>query len=109
MHIEIFINDKISQLMYFLEALLKNSVHHTEIENFIWDCFEEWGQLNVTDETPGSTRERVFWHLIHELKLGTISNLADDKDLAEEITLCLEFLKGHGTYPIHCVGWRPVD
>ena len=108
MHIDNFIANKIPQLLYFLEALLKNSVHYTELEHFIWDCFEEWGQLNVSDETPGCARERVFWHLIHELKLGSIANLEDDISLLHEIKTCLQFLKGEGAYPIHCIGWRPV-
>ncbi len=109
MHIDNFINDKISQLMYFLDALLRSAIHHTEVESFIWDCFEEWAQLNVTDDMPGSTRERVFWHLIHEIKLGSIANLDDDISLKTEIETCLDYLKGSGNYPIHCVGWRPVE
>jgi len=108
LHIENFINDKISQLMYILTALLKKSVHPTEVDIFIWDCFEEWAQLNVTDEMPSSAQERVFWHLIHELKLGSLTNLESDLSLSSEIEICLDFLKGKGTYPIHCVGWRPV-
>lgn len=108
MHIENFINDKIAQLVYILNALLKKSVHAIEVDNFIWDCFEEWTQLNVTDEMPSNARERVFWHLIHELKLGSISNLENDLSLTSEIETCLDFLNGIGSYPIHCIGWRPV-
>ncbi len=108
MHIDNFLNDKISQLMYILTALLKKSVHPTEVEMFIWDCFEEWTQFNVTDETPSNAKERVFWHLIHELKLGSLANLDNDICLTSEIETCLDFLQGHGSYPINCIGWRPV-
>lgn len=108
MRIENFINDKIAQLIYILNALLKKSVHATEVDNFIWDCFEEWAQLNVTDEMPGNARERVFWHLMHELKLGSISNLESDLSLSSDIESCLDFLNGIGNYPIYCIGWRPV-
>lgn len=109
MFIDNFINEKIPQLVYFCEALIKHAVHYTEMEKFIWDCFEEWGQLNVTDETPSSARERVFWHLIHELKLASLAELDDDLSLNVEIQSCTDFLNGNGSYPIHCIGWRPVD
>ncbi|NMP17892.1 hypothetical protein HII16_16275 [Thalassotalea sp. Y01] len=108
MYVESFINDKISQLVYYLQALLKNSVHYTEVDNFIWDCLEEWSQLNVTDDTPSSAKERVFWHLIHEIKLSSLVNLQKDLPLFAEIQTCLDFLTDRGSYPIHCVGWRPV-
>lgn len=108
MKIENFVNEKISQLVYYLHALLKSAVHHTEVENFIWDCFEEWGQLDITDETPSSAQERVFWHLIHELKLASLSDYKNNPQLINEITICLDFLDGKGNYPLHCIGWRPV-
>ncbi|QDP00690.1 hypothetical protein [Thalassotalea sp. PS06] len=110
MPVDHFINEKISQLMYYLNALLKNEVHPTELNLFIWDCFEEWNVLQVTDDTPNNARERVFWHLLHELKLGSgsLNDLDNDWNLKFEIESCMEFLQGQGRYPIHCVGWRPV-
>lgn len=108
-HIDNFINDKISQMIYYLNALLQKSIHPIEVNNFIWDCFEEWTLFNVTDDTPSNARERVFWHLIHEIKLGSINDLDNDLALAAEIETCLDFLNGHGNYPINCIGWRPVD
>ena len=108
LHIDNFINDKISQLVYYLNALLKHSVHHTEVDKFIWDCFEEWAQLNITEETPNSAKERVFWHLMHELKLGSLNEVETNLYLASEIETCMDFLQGKGSYPINCIGWRPV-
>ncbi|WP_371378289.1 hypothetical protein [Thalassotalea aquiviva] len=108
MHVDNFVNEKISQLIFFLTALLRNAVHPTEVELFIWDTLEEWAQLNVTDEMPSSARERVFWHLIHELKLASLNNIDNDANLVNEIENCLLFLIGKGHHPIHCVGWRPL-
>ncbi|MDN3652156.1 hypothetical protein QWY77_05185 [Thalassotalea ponticola] len=108
MYVESFINEKISQLVYYLKALLKNSIHYTEVDTFIWDCFEEWGQLNVTDDTPYCAKERVFWHLIHEIKLASLGNVQSDMALRNEIQVCVNFLTDQGRYPVHCVGWRPV-
>ncbi len=108
MHVDNFVNDKIQQLIYYLQALLKQSVHYTEVELFIWDIFEEWAQLNITDDMPSTTKERVFWHLLHELKLGPLAEVNQDLLLTNEIKLCVNYLNGQGTYPIHCIGWRPI-
>ncbi|WP_371188466.1 hypothetical protein [Thalassotalea maritima] len=108
MLVENFINEKIGQLVYFLDGLLNNAVHYTEVETFIWDCFEEWNQLNVTDDTPGSSKERVFWHLIHEIQISSLASVQDNSELQTEIKTCLDFLKDKTSYPKHCVGWRPV-
>ena len=105
---EQFINEKIEQLVYYLKAAIKHKVHYTELDTFIWDTLEEWATLNITDETPSNARERVFWHLIHELSLHSARNLDADLYLRSEVTTCIEFLDGHGSYPIDCIGWRPL-
>lgn len=107
MLVEPFIQDKTNQLIFYVKAVLNNTVHYTELDMFIWDILEEWSALNVTDETPGNARERVFWHLVHELSLHSSQGLNRDLYLKTEISTCMDFLDGIGSYPIDCIGWRP--
>lgn len=107
MYVEQFINEKIDQLIYYVKAVLKQQIHYTELELFIWDVLEEWGTLNVENEMPSNARERVFWHVLHELSLHSIANLHTNLFFKTEIKTCIDFLDGIGSYPIDCVGWRP--
>lgn len=107
MYIEPFINSKIEQLIYYIKAVLQNKVHYTELDLFIWDILEEWAGLNVTDGTPSNARERVFWHVVHELSLHSVQSLKSDLFFKTEINTCIDFLNGEGSYPIDCIGWRP--
>jgi hypothetical protein len=108
MIIEQFINDRIIQLNSYIKAVIKKTLHFTELDLFLSDLMEEWAQLMVTDETPSSAKERVFWHLIHELKLHGAQALHYDLFFLSEIGACLDFLDGDGSYPIDCIGWRPL-
>jgi hypothetical protein len=69
---------------------------------------EEWTLLAVRDETPGSAKERVFWHVIHELTLHGAQALTHNLFFKSEISTCLDFFAGKGSYPIDCIGWRPL-
>jgi len=108
MVIEQFINDKTSQLNHYIKAVLAKSLHYTELDLFICNVMEEWTLLLVQDETPSSARERVFWHLIHELCLHGSQALHHDLFFISEINTCLDFFDGIGSYPIDCIGWRPI-
>ena len=108
MIIEQFINDKINQMCVYVAAVLQQTLHYTELDNFILDTMEEWTLLSVTDETPSSAKERVFWHLMHELNLHGAQSLCSNLFIKSEITTCLDFFAGRGSYPIDCVGWRPL-
>lgn len=107
MYLEPFINTKIEQLIYYVKAVLTQQIHYTELDIFIWDVLEEWASLNVVDDTPASARERVFWHVIHELSLHSVQSLQNDLYVKTEVITCIDFLQGIGSYPIDCVGWRP--
>lgn len=108
MVVEQFINEKINQLRTYTLAVINNTLHYTELDKFIVDTMEEWTLYNVSDETPGSARERVFWHIIHELQLHGGQALRDDLFFKSEINTCLDFFAGAGSYPIDCIGWRPL-
>ncbi len=62
-------NEKIKQMSAYISAVSEQMLHYTELDQFILDTMEEWASLKVTDETPSTAQERVFWHLIHELNL----------------------------------------
>ncbi|MCI2283248.1 hypothetical protein L3081_07355 [Colwellia sp. MSW7] len=108
MIIEQFINDKVVQMAAYVNAVIEETLHYTELDSFVLDTLSEWTLLKVTDETPSSAQERVFWHLIHEVSLHGAQALNNDLFFKSEINTCLDFFKGVGSYPIDCVGWRPI-
>ncbi|MGJ8694098.1 MAG: hypothetical protein ACSHW0_16640 [Thalassotalea sp.] len=108
MVVEQFINEKITQIDAYINAVIDNSLHYTELDKFITDTMEEWTVYNISDETPGSARERVFWHVIHEIQLHGSQGLTSELFFKAEINTCLDFFKGVGSYPIDCIGWRPI-
>lgn len=108
MIIEQFINDKISQIGIYISSVLNHTIHYTELDKFVVDTMEEWTLLKVSDETPGSANERVFWHIIHEISLHGANTLESNLFFKSEISTCLDFFAGRGSYPIDCIGWRPI-
>lgn len=108
MVVEQFINDKILQTAAYVKAVIDQTIHYTELDNFILDTMSEWTLLNVQDETPSTAKERVFWHLIHEVSLHGAQALNNDLFFKSEMNTCLDFFNGVGSYPIDCVGWRPI-
>lgn len=108
MIIQQFINDKITQLSSYIKAVANKKLHYIELDMFIDNVMEEWAYLEIHDETPSSSRERVFWHLIHEISLQGAQALQNDLFFKSEIFTCLDFFYGIGSYPIDCIGWRPL-
>jgi hypothetical protein len=108
MIIEQFINERIRQITVYLSAVIEQSIHYTELDKFILDTMEEWSSLNVTDETPSNAHERVFWHLMHEVSLHGAQALQHNLFFKSEMNTCLDFFNGRGSYPIDCIGWRPI-
>lgn len=108
MIIEQFISEKVQQLNAYILAVINKTIHYTELDKFVIDTMEEWTLLSVTDETPSSAKERVFWHLVHELSLHGGRSLLEDLYFKSEISSCLDFFTGKGSYPIDCIGWRPI-
>lgn len=108
MMIEQFINEKIQQVNAYITAVIEHSLHYTELDHFVVNTIEEWSLLNVVDETPSNAKERVFWHIMHELSAHGGHALEGDLFFRSEINTCLDFFNGLGSYPIDCIGWRPL-
>ncbi|WP_448245926.1 hypothetical protein [Thalassotalea agariperforans] len=108
MVVDQFINEKIIQITAYINAVFNERLHYIELDKFIIDTMEEWTTYNITDETPGSAKERVFWHIIHEIQLHGSQALHTDLFFKSEINTCLDFFNGIGSYPIDCIGWRPI-
>ncbi|GHF85498.1 hypothetical protein [Thalassotalea marina] len=108
MIIEQFINEKIVQTSAYVKAVIEHDIHYTELDRFVEDTIEEWTLIPVTDETPGSAKERVFWHLIHEFSLYGSQALINNLFFQSEIKTCIDFFDDRGSYPIDCIGWRPL-
>lgn len=108
MIIEQFINEKILQTSAYVKAVINKSLHYTELDRFVNETMEEWTLIHVTDETPGSAKERVFWHMIHEFSLHGSQALLNNLYFQSEIKTCIDFFDDKGSYPIDCIGWRPM-
>jgi hypothetical protein len=108
MMIELFISKKIKQMSAYINAVSDKTLHYNELDQFIVDTMEEWSSLNVIDETPSTAQERVFWHLIHEVSLNGGQALQQNLFFKSEMNTCIDFFNGIGSYPIDCIGWRPI-
>jgi hypothetical protein len=108
MIIDQFINERIIQISAYVSAVIDRTIHYTELDKFIVDTMEEWASLNVTDETPRNAQERVFWHLVHGVSLHGAQALHQDLFFKSEMSTCIDFFNGIGSYPIDCIGWRPL-
>jgi hypothetical protein len=108
MIIERFISEKAKQMSAYISAVSNQTLHYTELDQFIVDTMEEWTSLNVTDETPSTVKERVFWHLVHEVSLHGGQALQQNLFFKSEMNTCIDFFNGIGSYPIDCIGWRPI-
>tara|TARA_R110002126_G_scaffold119373_11_gene260251 strand:- start:3651 stop:3971 length:321 start_codon:yes stop_codon:yes gene_type:complete len=104
---ERFIELKSQQLVYYVSRFLRGRLPHSELHIFVWDTLEEWSQLRLRAGAPGSLRERVFWHLMHQLEYWPASSLQQDRALRRNIQDCLCFLRGKGLCPLDCIGVRP--
>ena len=92
----------------YINAVSEQALHYTELDQFIVDTMTEWAYLNVTDETPSTAKERVFWHLIHQVSLHGGQALQQNLFFKSEMNTCIDFFNGTGSYPIDCIGWRPI-
>ncbi len=61
MVVEQFIDNKVVQMAAYVNAVIDETLHYTELDSFISDTMSEWTLLKVMDETPSSAQERVFF------------------------------------------------
>lgn len=102
-----FIQSKSPQLAYYVRAYLFHRITYQDFELFIWDALEEWTQVNMRPNQPYTMDERVFWHLLHQVKYWSESDLKTDILLRQELMHCVSFLEGKSKAPLDCVGIRP--
>ncbi len=68
---------------------------------------EEWNHIKFDASAPYSHKERVFWHLLHQIHFWPEAKLLTDKYLRSELETCMGYLEGEGQIPLDCVGVRP--
>ena len=107
MTVQTFVNKKAKQLCFYLRSFWQGELPIEEIELFFWDSMEKWGQIEYTFTQPYTYKERVFWHLLHQVHFWQEDKLRSDKYLVDELMNCVLFLEGKGHCPIDCVGIRP--
>jgi len=106
-NVQEFVDSKAKQLCFYLRAFWQNELPIDELELFFWDCMEEWGQIDYTLTQPYTQKERVFWHLLHQVHYWGEEKLKHDQYLVDELTNCTKYLEGAGRCPLDCVGIRP--
>lgn len=102
-----FINSKAPQLAYYVRAFWARRIPYAEVDLYFWDTLEEWNHVTSKNNEPYSQKERVFWHLLHQLHFWSESKLLKDPYLRSELSTCLDYLEDGGQYPLDCVGIRP--
>ena len=107
MSVAAFIEVKARQLVYYLKAFWRDEIAYQEVDLFFWDTLEEWAGLSNRHELPISPKERVFWHLMHQVHYWPQNLLHADSVLREELSRCVDYLENGGFCPFDCVGIRP--
>ena len=102
-----FINRKSGQLAYYLRAFWDKKIPYAELDIYFWDIMEEWALVGDQFEVPYSQKERVFWHVLHQLHYWDELKLLKDPFLRDELETCLVYLEGKGVFPLDCIGIRP--
>lgn len=67
MSISQFIEEKSHQLCFYLRAFWQGTLNYQELNYFFWDTLEEWSLYRSDDLEPSTHKERVFWHLLHQI------------------------------------------
>lgn len=107
MTVDSFINTKAAQLAYYVRAFWDNRIPYSEVNLYFWDIMEEWVKIGTNTNEPSSQKERVFWHLLHQLHFWSEKKLRFDPFLRSELLTCVEFLEGAQVLPLDCIGIRP--
>lgn len=102
-----FIEQKASELSYYVRAFWQGDLPYREVELFFWDTLEEWINLANRNQAPVSEQEQVFWHLMHQVHYWPQEQLISDGVLRDELVRCVYFLEHGGFCPFDCIGIRP--
>ncbi|MER2493626.1 hypothetical protein [Catenovulum sediminis] len=107
MRVNQFVELKSKQLAHYVRAFLARQVEYSELDMFVWDTLEEWGQVTIQKNEAYSEKERVFWHLIHQVSFWPQDTLQTDSLLIDELNICANFICDQGGFPMDCIGIRP--
>ncbi|WP_026376373.1 hypothetical protein [Aestuariibacter salexigens] len=102
-----FIDNKVQQLSYYLHNYWRGLLPYSELDLYFWDTLEEWAQIKGSAQEPYSQKERVFWHVLHQMHFWPDNKLSQDPILKTELQTCIAYLDGEGFCPFDCVGIRP--
>nr|WP_241264241.1 hypothetical protein [Bowmanella dokdonensis] len=94
-------------MAFFVRAFWDRKIPYREVDLYFWDTMEEWTQVQDRNTQPCTQKERVFWHMLHQLHFWPEHKLLEDPYLRSELKTCLEYLEGDGHCPLDCVGVRP--
>ena len=104
----LFIEKKSNQLVFFVQRFLAGDLPYDEIKMFIWDILEEWNVLSSTETGDMGRKEQVFWHLLFMLQRWSGDQLADTRELRQQLMECCLFLDNSSNIvPAGCIGVRP--
>ncbi|NRA69801.1 MAG: hypothetical protein HRU24_02185 [Gammaproteobacteria bacterium] len=107
MNIEIFIEQKSKQLVFYTSQLLANAIPFSEVKIFSWDILEEWNKLDF-DDPAISDYEHAFWHLIFLLQCWPEEKQNDEKAIRSSLNHYCNYLSHHtNEIPADCIGMRP--
>jgi hypothetical protein len=98
--LEQFIQQKSKQIVYFLKGFWDDTIPYKELDFYVWDTLEEWIQLPNTSGSPYSGKEKVFWHLIHQMHAASADCLKRDHYLISQLNDCIHYLEQGGVYLI---------
>lgn len=102
-----FVDHKASQLAFYIKAYFSKRIPYSEVDLYLWDTLEEWSQVTVKQEEPYTSKERAFWHLVHQVSFWSENMLLNDQFIRKELHNCIAFLEGQGQFPKDCIGIRP--
>lgn len=107
LNIDDFIKTKSMQLAFYVRAFWQRRISYSELDLYFWDTMEEWNHIKVESTLPYCHKERVFWHLLHQIHYWPEIKLLNDHYLRSELNTCMVYLEGEGQFPLDCVGVRP--
>lgn len=102
-----FVDQKAEQLAFYLESYWQDGVAFREMDNLIWDIFEEWSTINNRQQQMYTHKERVFWHIIYQIQFVGEHNLRHDAFIRDEIQQYTLYLKAGKPCPLDVIGMRP--
>lgn len=101
-----FVETKAFQLSNYADAMLNGFLPDSEVNLYCWDTLEEWSQIKSCSSALSHV-ESAFWYLLHQITFWNAGELRGCPNRKSEVSSCINFLRGQGSYPQCCCGVRP--